>query len=442
MSTSTTEKDSKRSQKTSKKPILFIGSSIIAFMVLVLGFLYLRGFFRQEVEHDIINVPPVEDPRFPLLVVGLTDAIATNGQLTGFWVGPDDIYAARNQAIGNAQRTIRFETYYMTPGRRADEFAAALIERAQAGVKVQLLVDDYGTNSILDEYWQRLRQAGAEVKFFREFDWRSPLDYNSRTHRKLLLLDSQQAMLGGAGVSDKWDGDPDIGERAPWLELEVSYTGEITSILEGLFMQNWAYVGGTVDLAQNIIQPQPKSGTNLYITDSTSKLNESIKRMLFQVSFLAARERIWISSPYFIPDVNTRNVLIRAKKKGVDVRVLTMGRKNDKPLVHYASRELYDELLQAGVEICEYQPSMSHAKVALIDNQWVSTGSANFDPRSYLHNDELNVSTNKPELISKVDSFFQDALTNSHCITRSEWENRPLTEKISGRFGLLFKPLL
>jgi cardiolipin synthase len=436
------EKDSKRTQKTNKNLLLYFGGGIVTLIILVLGFLYLRGAFREEIEYDITNVPSVADPQFPLLLVGLTNAVTTNGQLTGFWAGPDDIYAARLEAIRNAKRTIRFETYYMTPGRRADDFAAALIERAQAGVKIQLLVDDYGTNSIPDEYWQRLKQAGVQVQFFREFNWRAPLEYNSRTHRKLLLIDGQQAMLGGAGVSDKWDGDPDIGDRAPWLEFEVSYSGEITSLLEGQFMQNWAYVGGTVDLGQDLIQSPSESGTPLYITDSTSKLNESTIRMLFQVSFLAARERIWISSPYFVPDVNTRNVLIQAKNNGVDVRVLTMGEKNDKPLVHLASRELYGELLQAGVQICEYQPSMSHAKIALIDNQWVSTGSANFDPRSYMHNDELNVSTNKPELITKIDNFFVNALAKSNCITHSQWENRPVTEQIRGRFGLLFKPLL
>lgn len=429
-------------KEANKKQILYFGGGIFTLLILGFGFLYVRGFFLPKVDYNITNVPSLADPRFPLLVVGLSNAVTTNGQLTGFWVGSDAIYAARLQAIRDAKRAIRFETYYMTPGRRADEFAAGLIERSQAGVKVQLLLDDYGTDSIPEDYWQRLRQAGVEINFFREFDWRVPLEYNSRTHRKLLLIDSQQAMIGGAGVSDKWDGNPDIGDTAPWLEFEVSYSGEIASILEGKFMQNWAYVGGTVDLGKDLIEVQPESGTTLYITDSTSKLNESSMRMLFQISFLAARKRIWISSPYFVPDTNIRSALIKAKKNGVDVRVLTMSKKNDKPLVHFASRELYDELLSAGVEICEYQPSMSHAKLALIDDQWVSTGSANFDPRSSSHNDELNVSSNKPQLIEKIDRFFVDALANSQCLTRSQWQNRPITERIRGRFGLLFKSLM
>ncbi|MBF2063592.1 MAG: phosphatidylserine/phosphatidylglycerophosphate/cardiolipin synthase family protein [Calothrix sp. C42_A2020_038] len=438
-----TERRNQRKPQTSKGKLLFwFGGGIVSLLILAFGFLYLRGVFRQEPEYTIANVPSLEDNRFPLLVVSLSNALTTSGRFTNFWTGADAIYAARLDAIRNARNTIRFETYYMKPGRRADEFAAALIERANAGVKVQLLIDDFGTGSIPDEYWQRLRQAGAEVRFFRGFDWRAPLEYNSRTHRKLLLIDGQKALIGGAGVSDEWDGDPEIGDNAPWLEFEVGYEGEIVTVLKGNFLQNWAYVGGTVDLAEVVFSSETEPEDKFYITNDTSTLSESTMRMLFQISFLAARKRVWIGSPYFVPDTNTRNVLIQAKKQGVDVRVLTMGRKNDKPIVRFASRELYGELLQAGVQICEYQPSMMHAKAALVDDNWVSAGSANFDPRSYHHNDELNVSTSNPQLVQKISSFFADAWGSSHCLSYAEWENRPVLERIQGQLGLIVKPLL
>ncbi|RUT05674.1 cardiolipin synthase B [Dulcicalothrix desertica PCC 7102] len=425
-----------------KKPLLCFGGGILSLFVIGFGFLYLRGFFRQEPEYKITNIPNLQDNRFPLLVVSLSNALATSGRFTNFWIGADAIYKARLDAIRNARNSIRFETYYMTPGRRANKFAAALIERAKAGIKVQLLIDDFGTDSISDDYWQRLRQAGAEVRFFRSFDVRAPLEYNSRTHRKLLLIDGQQALIGGAGVSDEWDGNPEIGDTAPWLDFEVSYEGEIASVLKGNFLQNWAYTGGTVDLAEGTFRSQPEAENKFYITNDTSTLSESTMRMLFQISFLAARKRIWIGSPYFVPDANTRNVLIQAKNKGIDVRVLTMGRKNDKPIVHFASRELYGELLKAGIQICEYQPSMMHAKVTLIDNSWVSAGSANFDPRSYHHNDELNVSTSNPQLVNKIENFFVKSLASSRCFSYSEWENRAFIEKMQGQLGLIVKPLL
>ncbi|WAL58078.1 phospholipase D-like domain-containing protein [Thermocoleostomius sinensis] len=436
---------SKRGRGSKQQPrtpwLKWLGAGLIMLLLVPLGLLYLRGAFRQSVTYSLANVPSLEDDRFVRMVMGLSSSLPTNGELIGFWIGADAIYAARLEAIRQAQRSIQFETYYMTPGQRADEFAAALIEQATNGVTVQLLVDNHGTGSIPDDYWQRLTNAGAEVRFFREFDWRAPLDYNSRTHRKLLVIDGQQVLIGGAGVSDDWDGDPDIGDVAPWLEFEVGYTGPIASLMEGFFLQNWAYDGGRVDLAQ-AMPIQSDADVPLYITYNAASLDESAIRMLFQLSFMAAADRIWIGSPYFVPDTPTRDTLIDAKERGVDVRVLTMGESNDKPIVRFASRELYGPLLAAGVEICEYQPSMMHAKLALIDSGWASTGSANFDPRSYFHNDELNVSTTYPPLIQHLDRFFVSALEDSHCLTYSEWQSRSWTEIVQGRFGLLFKDLL
>lgn len=422
--------------------LAWLAGGVAGVALLTFLFLYLRGIFRQEPEYNITASPTIEDPRFPIAVVSLTNALPTYGRMTGFWDNVDDVYAARNAAIRSAQRSIRFETYFMTPGRRADEFAAALIERAQAGVEVQMLVDDYGTDSIPSEYWQRLRNAGVQVLFFRPFDWRAPLEYNSRTHRKLLIIDSQQVLIGGAGVSDDWDGDPDIGDTASWLEFEVSYEGQVASLLEGNFFQNWAYMGGDLNLGPDTIPAKPNEAAPLFVTNDTSTLSESTIRMLFQMSFLGAKERIWIGSPYFIPENNTRAALIEAQQRGVDVRILTMSARNDKPIVRYAARENYEDLLAAGIQVCEYQPSMMHAKLALIDNNWVSTGSANFDPRSYFHNDELNISTQKPELVENIGNFFENSLADSECITYSEWQQRPFTERVMGQLGLIFKPLL
>ncbi|WP_416668984.1 phospholipase D-like domain-containing protein [Egbenema bharatensis] len=437
----------KRPQKDDKpgksKLLWWFGGGILALLLLGLTYLYLRGVLRQEPEYTIENVPSLDDPRFPLTLIGLTDATAADGVLTGFWADVDEIYAARIEAIQQAEQLIQFETYFMTEGRRADEFAEALVERANTGVTIQLLLDHEGTSDLPDEYWQRLRDAGIEVRFFREFDWRAPLEYNSRTHRKLLLIDGQQVLIGGAGVSDYWDGRSEQGDTAPWLEFEVRYEGEIASLLQGKFLQNWAYSGGAIDLEGNVFQAQEgDGGVPMYITDDTSALNESYIRMLFQVSFLAAQERIWIGSPYFIPDPNTRRALTEARERGVDVRVLTMSDANDKPLIRYTSRELYGDLLQAGVEICEYQPSMMHAKFTLIDSDWISAGSANFDPRSYFHNDELNVSSSHPQLIANIDQFFTSALNDSNCLTYEEWQNRPWNQRLSGQFGLIFKNLL
>ncbi len=415
------------------------------------GLLYLRGVLRVESDYGIGNVPPVDDPNFDLILKGLTNSTATTGQLMGFWDEVDDIYAARLAAIAEAEQLIQYETYFMTPGRRADAFAEAIVDRALTGVRVQLLFDHHGTEAMPEEYWEQLRNAGIEVQFFREPNWRAPMEYNSRTHRKLLLIDGQRVYIGGAGISDYWDGIEFDHDTAPWLDFELAYEGEVVNLLQGKFLRNWAYAGGQINLDRDAQPVQgraeappaetPQTETPLYITDDTSSLNESAIRMLMQISMLTAQQRLWIGSPYFVPDGNTTRALIKAHENGADVQVLTMSAATDKRMVHLASRELYGPLLQAGIPICEYQPSMMHAKFLLVDDAWVSTGSANFDPRSYFHNDELNVSGVYPALAQEVEQFFISALPDSQCLTYDDWQNRPRTEVLRGRAALLLKNL-
>jgi cardiolipin synthase len=386
------------------------------------------------------NVPSSQEPHFPLAVVGLSDSLLTSGHSTGCWVGADAIHAARLEAIHNAQYAIHCETYYMTPGRRANDFAAAIAERAQAGVKVQLIVDDHGVQSIPKKYWKRLRAARVEVRFFNEFNWGAPLNYLDRTHRKLLLIDGEVAFIGGAGFSDDWDGKKQIGDTAPWLDFEVCFEGLVVAVLEGIFMQQWTHAGGIADLSSKFFHMTLSGDSTILVTpgDDPSYGDASIGA-LFYMSILAARERVWVASPYFLPSSDLLDALRTAKKNGVDVRILTMGPHNDKNYVYYAARELYSKLLAAGIEIYEYQPSMMHAKVLLIDENWVSTGSANFDPRSFFHNDELHLSVSEPELAKKVEHFFMIAFENSHRVGRADWRTRPARNRILGRLVLSFR---
>ncbi|MGB3308284.1 MAG: phosphatidylserine/phosphatidylglycerophosphate/cardiolipin synthase family protein [Nodosilinea sp.] len=416
---------------------------VLAIAVLALvGYGYVRGIFRTEADYAIANVPSTDDPRFALSMEGLADSADTTGRLIGFWHNVDDIYAARLAAIQSADHLIQYETYFMTPGRRADAFAEAITDRALAGIQVQLLLDHQGTSDMPAKYWRRLRNIGVEVQFFRQPNWRAPLDYNSRSHRKLLIIDGCKVLIGGAGISDFWDGVAFDHDTAPWADFELAYEGEVVSLLQGKFLQNWVYAGGELDLAKGIHRVQREGSVPLFITDDTSSLGESSIRLLMQLAMLSAKRRLWIGSPYFVPDGNTVRALISAHEKGVDVRVLTMGSATDKRIVHLASRGLYGPLLRAGIKICEHQPSMLHAKFVLVDDDWVSTGSANFDPRSYFHNDELNISGIYPELAEKIEQFFLDTVANSYCLTYADWQNRPRLQKVQGQVALLFKNLM
>ena len=414
-------------------------ATLIITIALFIGF-YLRGAFRDRITYKVRHAPKPDDPQFPFTLASITNSFITNGVITDFWNEPDAIQQARLDAISKAQRTIDFETFFMTPGKRADDFAAALAERASAGVEIRLIVDDYGTKDISDKYWRRLRGAGVKVSFFNPFNWRAPLDYAGRTHRKLLLIDGEFGLVGGAGISDLWDGVEKKDDTQPWLDVEMRLEGEIVSYLEGVFSQHWTFGDGTADLStvkfqnfhcrdrhqDNKDNDDKQQNLMLVVPGANPRIRFSPIKSFKYNSLLCARKRIWLASPYFLPDENSMDLLVAAKQSGLDVRILTTSVRSDKKPVYYASYEHYGKLLKGNVDIYEFQPSMTHAKLLLIDDLWATTGSANFDPRSFSHNEELDVCTAQPILVEGIKDTFEKGFAQSKQVTYKEWKQRSL----------------
>ncbi|MFP5503958.1 MAG: phospholipase D-like domain-containing protein, partial [Candidatus Sericytochromatia bacterium] len=271
----------------------------------------------QHIHYRIQNMPTPGAPRFLPTVASLTNSLSTRGQAVGVWGEPAAIYEARLAAIARAEKTIHFETFFMTPGARAEEFAEALVAAARRGVKVRCLPDFDGTRSLGRAYWKRLVDAGVEVRFYHPFDWFHPFLYNTRTHRKLLLVDGTYGMTGGTGVSDHWDGLVEKGPTAPWSDLEVAFTGPVVTVFEGIFAQHWTYVGGAADLGPAVFREAEEAGAPVLVTPGSPTDGDSPVRALYHTSLLAARERIWIASPYFLPDRNARDALLAAHRRGV-----------------------------------------------------------------------------------------------------------------------------
>ena len=413
---------------------LFIALIIIT-LALFIGF-YLRGAFRDRITYKVKHAPYPNDPQFPYTLASISNSFITSGIITDFWHEAPAIQQARIDAISQAQHTINFETFFMTPGKRADDFAAALAERASAGVEIRLVVDHYGTKDISDKYWQRLRGAGVKVSFFNPFNWRAPLDYAGRTHRKLLLIDGEFGLVGGAGISDLWDGVEKSDDTQPWLDVEMRIEGEIIGILEGVFSQHWTFGDGTADLSrakfrtldQNREEENEDNNQDLMLVvpGVNPRIRFSPIKAFKYNNIICARKRIWLASPYFLPDDNSIDLLVAAKQDGVDVRVLTTSSRSDKKPVYYASYEHYGKLLKGGVEIYEFQPSMTHAKLLLIDDLWATTGSANFDPRSFCHNEELDICSAQPKLVEGVRDAFEAGFAQSQRVTYDEWKRRSL----------------
>ncbi len=429
----------------------------IAFITIILLGLYIRGAFRWRPLFKVERSLAPQDPRFLTVIKSLTGSHETTGHFVGFWHSADgsadDIQQARLNAIKSAQRSIQFETFMMTPGRRANDFADAIAQKAIEGVSIQMLVDQWGTRSLCDDYWRQLKAVGVQVVFFNPFDWRAPANYAGRTHRKLLIIDSNLALTGGAGISDLWDGTEKSDDAQPWLDIEVAVTGESVNVLSAIFQNHWQghrlpqSKASAIDMgaiypdsdrdtvsksspskAAYSTDHSPETAQNkaaILVTPSTRpSYRDSSLATLKQTLIACARQRIWLSSPYFLPNRSSRHLLITAQQSGVDVRILTTSDRSDKKPVYYASYEVYGSLLQAGIKIFEYQPSMLHAKMLIVDDDWVNTGSANFDYRSFLHNDELDLMTCDPTSIKKVEAVFKLGFERSEQIGLRQWQRR------------------
>lgn len=401
-------------------------------VLVVLGSAYWHGSFRQH-PHFRLQGMPSDSPHLIKTLASMSDSLITQGYPVVFRENIDKIQAARLELIARAQDLIQFETFKMSPGKRADDFADALCRQAIAGVTVQILVDSYGAHELPESYWKRLRQAGVEIRFFNPFSARSPQDFLQRNHRKLLIADQMTALVGGAGISDLWDGK-DGKSNHPWYDFEIQWQGEVVGLLSGFFWQHWLTAGGHVDLRVHV--PEYASIDQeipvLVTPGEAPSVDNSPIRSLFQLCIASAQQRLWLASPYLLPDHYTCRVLREACEQGVDVRILTMGPMSDKDYVYYTSRERYGFLLKGGVQIYEYQPSMMHGKVILIDQNWMSFGSANMDPRSFFHNDELNLCTYTPELLKQVEAFFETGFQHSTLVDRHQWQQRSLKGKAIG----------
>ena len=411
---------------------------LVALVSAIIGYIYLSGHFRPRLGYSVTGLNPAA-PNFLSTIASMSDSLTTQGTATHFWSDIDEIQSARLARLAAAQTSIQFETFTMTPGKRADDFAAVLKQKASEGVVVEILADSFGAEKLPTSYWRSLTNAGVNVRFFNPFTIRDPVEVLRRNHRKLLIVDQTIAMIGGAGIADRWDGKDSSGTDVPWCDFEVEWQGPMVSLLTGFFWQHWLDAGGQVDLSRHHRPAAPDNHTTpvLITPGEDPSMGDSPIRSLFQLCIAAAQTRLWIASPYLLPDDTTCQKLAAMKQQGVDVRILTMGPRADKFYVYCVSRERYRPLLNADIKIHEYQPSMMHAKLVLIDDLWVSLGSANLDPRSFFHNDELNVCTNEATLLKSVEAFFEAGFAHSELVRSQSWQQRSLKQRLIGQVGNL-----
>ncbi|MGH9371934.1 MAG: phospholipase D-like domain-containing protein, partial [Vicinamibacterales bacterium] len=316
------------------------------------------------------------------------------------------------------------------------QFTAALERAARRGLKVNIVVDAVGASSMAREHVDRLRAAGCHVAQFNTPAWYSLEELNYRTHRKILVVDGEEAFTGGVGVADHWLGNADSKEH--WRDTQVRIRGPIVRMIEAAFYENFLEADGP---EPPVLDPAPPpaeaDGAALVVRSSPSGGSNDLKK-LYLLGLAAAKRTVDVTTPYFMTDESTMWALEDAVRRGVKIRIVLEGDITDAMPVKYASRHSYERLLRQGIELYEYQPTMMHAKVLVVDGIWSMFGSANFDNRSLELNDEMNVAVSSRDLASRFLHDFDDDLKRSRPITLEQWRQRPMVDKTRERFWATF----
>ena len=411
----------------------------VTFFLTLIGMLIAVNFTSGEtdVSHEIPRLYSTQDPQFRRAIGSLLGPPLIGGNRVQELLNGDQIFPAMLTAIKGAQQTITFETYIYWSGDIGNQFAAAISERANAGVKVHVLLDWLGSAKIDESILDEMRAAGVEIRKFHKPNWYNLTRLNNRTHRKLLVVDGKTGFTGGVGIAPKWTGNGQDADH--WRDSHFRIEGPVVAQMQAVFMENWLKVTGQVMHGEHYFPAVQTAGTsNAQVFSSSPSGGSQSMQLMYQLSITAAKTSIDLSSAYFVPDEMTIGVLADALKRGVKIRIITPGEIIDTDTVRAASRGTWGPLLKAGAEIYEYQPSMYHCKVMIVDNLLVSVGSTNFDNRSFRLNDEANLNVYDTGFAQRQSIIFEEDLKNARQVTFHAWANRPWKEKLMERLALLF----
>lgn len=407
--------------------LLIIGAIAL---VGVIGALFLPDW--PEPEYTLgVDAAPGSDT-FVASAAGFLNLPLLRGGTVTVLQNGEAFYPAMLEAIRGAKDSINFEVYIFEPDEVGRQFMDAMKERARAGVEVRLLVDAFGSIKLTRRYRKELEDAGVKVERFRPLALRNLVRIYRRTHRRAIVIDGEIAFTGGAAVSKKWAGDG----RTPheWRDSMVRVTGPLVNGVQSAFATNWLYCCGEVIAGPRFypVHEEGESPCGLSVVSSPSDSMQPI-RMLFWLSFVNARKRLWISNSYFIPDVHLRDAAMERARAGVDVRILVPGGHTDAIPVQLAGRSYYQELLEAGIRIFEYQASMMHAKTVLVDDAWSVVGSANMDERSMELNEENVIGVGDPVMARAIAEGVERDIELSREIRLEDWRARPWWQRVLER---------
>jgi cardiolipin synthase A/B len=403
----------------------------IVLLIALIGFLYItRGTAVQRVLGVGADGAPVapDEPQFPLSVAVLTGTMLSSGNRVELALDGDGTFPRLWDDRRSATRLITIQSYYGMPGRVADTLRAILAERAAAGVRVLVLYDAFGTADISAEDRAAFRRAGVIAVPFRPLRLSNLYVVQNRSHVRGFVIDGRVGWTGGFGIDDKWLGDGHT--NGGWRETNVRFEGPAVRQLQAAFAAAWTEATGVMVSGRMTLDRYEDGVASAGVLNASPTLGSTAAERFLALSIVGARKTLYITNAYFAPDENFVDLLVRAARSGVDVRLLVAGPRTDVRTARLAGRARYDTLLAAGVRIWEWQPTTLHAKTFVVDGLWSSIGSMNFDNRSLALNDEVTLMVLDPEVGRRMNAIFLDDLAYSEEITAEKFRRRAWTDRV------------
>jgi cardiolipin synthase len=409
--------------------------SLIVLAAAVFGYVTASVNAEADREDVIVSVPPVaKDVRaFMRALAGAVGEDVHDGNQIEVFQNGVEIFPALLDAIAAARDSVHFSTFVYEAGEIPTKFAAAFSAASQRGVTVRVILDRSGSKKTPNELIESMRRAGCEVRWFRGIHWFDWARYNHRNHRKLLVVDGKIAFTGGVGIADEWDGDGDSPTH--WRDSHVRILGPAVAAVQSAFVDNWNEATGELPVGENHFPELSPAGDVPVCAVQSNPVNAtSSAQRSMAVLIAGSTRRLWITNAYFVPSPPFVQALCAAKSRGVDVKILLPGPYHNQPAVRRASRRTWGSLLEGGAELYEYQPTMIHCKIVIVDSSVTSIGSINFDPRSFALNAEFGVVALDRGLAKQMEDAFVDDLRSAQRVTAEDLRQLPVHERILNVF--------
>jgi cardiolipin synthase len=377
----------------------------------------------KEIDKPLLKLYSVHSPEFEWVMgATLTPPFAAGNQVRAL-VNGDEIFPAMLSAIRSAQKVITLESYIYWSGAVGKDFSDALTERSRQGVRIKVLLDWFGSQ-LNEELLEEMRASGIDIQRYNPPHWHNLNQMNHRTHRRLMVVDGKIGFIGGAGLADKWSGNAQDPQQ--WRDTHFQVEGPVVTQMQSAFIDNWIDSTGEVLHSLDYLPQVATAGTaSAQLFSSSPGGGSRSVQLMYLLAITSATTSIDLSAAYFVPDEVTYRSLVQALQRGVRLRIIMPGPFMDNGVVRRASRAKWGDLLEAGAELYEYQPTMFHCKVMVVDGLWVSVGSTNFDLRSFSINDEANLNVYDAAFAIEQTAIFEMDLKQSRRVTLQEWKDRP-----------------